>query len=195
MWAIVREISERKQIENKLKAALEEKETLLREIHHRVKNNLQTVMTLIQMRSLEIRDETSLKVITELQEQIRTIAVIYQELFQSERLSRVSMQPYIELLTSHLLKTFHYGNHIGLGVDCKDVVLDATWAMPCGLIINELVTNAPKYAFLPGSTASHRSQLSYGKMVMDISCGFPITGSACPILSTFTTRQPLGCTW
>ncbi|MEI8005359.1 MAG: PAS domain S-box protein [Bacteroidota bacterium] len=147
MWAIVRDISERKLAEEKLQAALKEKETLLREVHHRVKNNLQTVITLIQMRSPEIKDEVSLRIISELQEQVRTISVIYQELFHSERLSRVSMQPYLELLTSYLLKTFHKGNHLKVEVDCRETALDANWAMTCGLIVNELVTNALKYAF------------------------------------------------
>ena len=147
MWAIVRDITERKLSEEKLKASLEDQVTLLREVHHRVKNNLQTVISLIQMRSLEIHDPASLRVISELQEQIRTISVIYQELFQSERLSQVSMQPYFELLISHLLKLFRKENHIRLEVNCANTVLDAEWAMPCGLIVNELVTNALKYAF------------------------------------------------
>ncbi len=143
----VREITEKKLLNDKLKSALEEKETLLREVHHRVKNNLQTVMTLIDIRSQQISDNTSLKIMAELQEQIRTISVIYQELFQSERLSRVSMQPYLELLISHLLKTFHNGSQVRADVNCGAAVLDAEYAMPCGLIVNELVTNALKYAF------------------------------------------------
>lgn len=149
MWAIVRDISKRKLAEAKLLTALQEKDTLLREVHHRVKNNMQTVITLIGMRRPEIHDKVALRVMDELQEQIRTISVIYEELFNSERLSRVSMQPYFELLASNLIKTFHIGNHLRVDVDCKEMVLDAKWAMPCGLIVNELVTNALKYAFPP----------------------------------------------
>ena len=146
----VREISNQKQLEEKLRAALEEKEALLREVHHRVKNNLQTVMTLIQMRSPEINDPTSLRVLNQLQEQIRTISVIHNELFQSNSFSKVSMQPYLGLLTSYLLKMFTNRSHVRIEVDCDDIVLDAKWAMPCGLIVNELTTNALKYAFPPG---------------------------------------------
>lgn len=147
MWAIVRDISERKRNEEMLRAALEEKEILLREVHHRVKNNLQTILALIDLRSPNINDEGSLYVIKELKEQIRTISVIYQELFQSEKLSRISMQPYLSLLVSHLLTTFSKGDLVKADVDCSNIVLDAECAMPCGLIVNELVTNALKYAF------------------------------------------------
>jgi len=181
MWAIVRDISERKLSEEKLKAALDEKETLLREIHHRVKNNLQTVITLIQMRSPEIRDEVSLRIISELQEQIRTIAIIYQELFQSEKLSKVPMQPYFELLTSYLVKTFHKGNHLKVQVNCKDTILDAKWAMLCGLIVNELVTNALKYAFPEGFTGNQLISVhlkddseTYTLTVADTGAGMPV---------------------
>lgn len=147
MWAIVRDISERKLNNEKLKTALEEKDTLLREIHHRVKNNLQTVMTLIDLRSSDISDTNSLRIFSEIKEQIRTISIIYHELFQHERLSRVEMQAYLSLLVSHLVKTFHNGYKVQVDVDCGDEVLDAEWAMPCGLIVNELVTNALKHAF------------------------------------------------
>jgi PAS domain S-box-containing protein len=146
----VREITKQKQLEEKLRAANDEKETLLREVHHRVKNNLQTVMTLIQMRAPEVNDATSLNVLSQLQEQIRTISVIHNELFQSNTFSRVSMQPYIELLTRYLLKTFSNRSHVKIDVDCDDIVLEAKWAMPCGLIVNELTTNSLKYAFPPG---------------------------------------------
>jgi PAS domain S-box-containing protein len=145
----VREITNQKQLEAQLKSTLEEKEALLREVHHRVRNNLQTVITLIQMRSSEIKDPASMRVLTQLQEQIRTISYIYDEMFQPVRLSSVTMQSYLELLISWLLKTFSHRNHIKMEVNCRDTVLEAKWAMPCGLIVNELVTNALKYAFPP----------------------------------------------
>jgi two-component sensor histidine kinase len=174
----VREITGQKLTEQKLKAALDEKNTLLQEINHRVKNNLQTIIALMQLRSRELRDPASLELIAQLQEQIRTITVIYDELFLSGRLSKVLMQPYLEILTTHLLKAFSRIHNVTLHVNANNIVLDAHWAMPCGLMVNELVTNSLKYAFPPGCNREpmirielSKEKNSYTLMVSDNGVG------------------------
>ncbi len=164
MWAIVRDMTERKIYEERLRASVEEKETLLREVHHRVKNNLQTIISLIQLRSREIKDLVSLGIMSQIVEQVRTISVIYQQLFQADGLSKVVMQTYLDLLTSYLLKTFCMENRVKVNVEADAITLDAQWAMPCGLIINELVTNALKYAFPDDLGKAPEIRISLRKM-------------------------------
>jgi len=140
------DITNNKQAEEKLRSALNEKETLLREIHHRVKNNLQAIIALVNMRGKEIHDTNTRQFLKELEGQARTMSLVYEQLYQSENLSRVEMMPYIQQLTSNILQAFGVSREIDLNLNTT-VSLDVSEAMPCGLIINELFTNSIKHAF------------------------------------------------
>jgi PAS domain S-box-containing protein len=147
------EIGERKRAEEKVSATLEEKEALLREVHHRVKNNLQVIIALIRMQSKLVHDDGMQQFLKELSGQAHTMSLVYEQLYQSENLSRIAMKSYLQQLTSNVLKTFGRGNAIQLHLDAP-VSLDVAEAMPCGLIVNELFTNILKYAFPPGFAGS-----------------------------------------
>lgn len=143
------DITERKLAEEKILATLEEKEILLREIHHRVKNNLQAIIALIDMQIGQIQDAHILQFLEELKGQARTMSLIYEQLYQSDNLSRVKMTPYLQQLTSNILETFGAKRNIHLQLNAP-ISLDIAQALPCGLIINELFTNILKHAFPDG---------------------------------------------
>jgi two-component sensor histidine kinase len=142
---------ERKQIEieNKnttLSKLVLEKEWLLKEIHHRVKNNLQIVMSLLNSQSYFLKDKVALTAIRDSQHRVNSISLIHQKLYQSENLASIRMMDYIHELVLHLKDSFNPVN-IFFEILVDDVELDVSQAVPIGLILNEAITNAIKYAF------------------------------------------------
>ena len=128
--------------------SLTEKEALLKEIHHRVKNNLQIISSLLNLQSASLKDSSALDAIKEGQHRVKSIALIHQKLHQTEDLSQVDFQEYCEQLVSFLQSAFaQKGKDIQTTVKANRIQLDIDTAVPLGLIINELVTNAYKYAF------------------------------------------------
>ncbi len=142
------DISARKMAEEKLKASLQEKEVLLREIHHRVKNNLQIISSLLNLQSRHIKDESSFDLFQESRHRVRSMALVHEKLYRSEDLAKIDFCEYIQSLASHLFMSYGVNSaSIELDVDAKDVYLDINTSIPCGLIINELVSNSLKHAF------------------------------------------------
>lgn len=144
---ILRDITERKINEQKLKDSLIEKETLLSELNHRVKNNLASIVSILDLQKIYITDRQMVDLITELQERIRLMALIHQQLYRSKNLSRVDFTKYLQDLTTNLKRALLKGRDIQLDIQADSAQLGITAAIPCGQIVTELVTNALKYAF------------------------------------------------
>lgn len=144
-----REIAERAQAEAKIKASLKEKEILLQEIHHRVKNNLQVISSLLNLQSQGIQDEKTLEVFQESQNRIRSMALIHEKLYRSSDLARVDFAEYIRNLASFLIRSYR-SRAVQLDLQAADIYLPIDNAVPCGLIVNELISNALKHAFVDG---------------------------------------------
>lgn len=146
--AIQQDITEQKQADEKIKASLKEKEVLLQEIHHRVKNNLGIVSGLLQMQCRRTQDVQATAILRDSQNRIASIALVHEKLYRSEELADIDFAQYIPDLTTHLFDSYNVSSQqIQLNIQVDDASLDIETAIPCGLIINELVSNALKYAF------------------------------------------------
>lgn len=134
-----------------LKTSLKEKEMLLREVHHRVKNNLQVVSSLLSIQSNRIKDRQALTLFKESQNRVKTIAAIHQKLVRSSDLAHIDIADYIDNLVQSLLRSYGFDDtSVDLHVDVEDLRLGIDTAIPCALIVNELVTNSLKHAFSDG---------------------------------------------
>jgi two-component sensor histidine kinase len=131
----------------KLQHLLEDKEWLIKEIHHRVKNNLQTVISLLNSQSAYIDDDLALSTIKNSQHRIHAMSLIHQKLYMSENISTINMPIYINELVEYLKDSFNLKQNIRFKINIDEIELDVSQAIPLGLIINEAVTNSIKYAF------------------------------------------------
>lgn len=139
---------------------LEEKEWLMKEIHHRVKNNLQIVISLLNTQSSYLNDDVAYKAIRESQHRMQSISLIHQKLYQSENLALVNMPAYIGDLVQYLTDSFDTASKIKFDIDIAPIELDVTKSVPLGLILNEAITNSIKYAFPQESNGKIKILLS-----------------------------------
>ncbi len=144
----ISDISRQKESEEHIIQSLHEKEILIQEIHHRVKNNMAVISSLLQLQSGYIKDPGLVEVFRDSQSRIKSMALIHEKLYQSSTLARVEMESYIKELTRTLYYTYSGGKiHLELNTQAENVFLDINSAVPCGLIINEVFSNACKHAF------------------------------------------------
>jgi PAS domain S-box-containing protein len=149
MLGAMNDISARKLAQEQIKESLREKEVLLKEIHHRVKNNLQVVSSLLNLQASTMTDPRAVEQLRESQHRIRTMALIHERLYQSQNLARIDFAEYLRSLVGYLSRSYNTGN-VRLDIVTESVKLDVNLAIPCGLIVNELVSNALKHAFPDG---------------------------------------------
>lgn len=176
---IFRDDTERKIAQEKIKASLREKEMLLMEIHHRVKNNLQIISSLLNLQSGYIDDAEVLRMFKESQNRVKSMALIHERLYQSADLSNVDFGGYIKKLVNSLVRSYSAAGPVRVNYNIDESAIGIDDAVPCGLVINELITNALKYAF-PDSKGGEITVafkiLENGKtflMVKDNGIGFP----------------------
>ncbi|MCO5167966.1 MAG: PAS domain S-box protein [Planctomycetes bacterium] len=146
--AAIRDITDRKLVETRLRSSLQEKEVLLKEIHHRVKNNLQIVSSMLNLQLEQLSDPKALELFKESQARVRSIALFHEKLYQSRDLARVDVAEYLRGLATGLFATYGVSpERIALAIEAEDVPLGVDAAISCGLIVNELVSNVLKHAF------------------------------------------------
>jgi PAS domain S-box-containing protein len=146
--AIAHDVTDKKQAEETLKQSLKEKEVLLKEVHHRVKNNLQVISSILNLQSSYVRDKRILEILIESQNRIKSMAFVHESLYQTKDFSNISFQEYVGNISRNLVHSYSSSeNPPDLKLDLDPVKLHLDTAIPCGLIINELLSNALKYAF------------------------------------------------
>ena len=171
MRGVVVDITAHKDAENKIKASLNDKEILLKEVHHRVKNNMQIISSLLNLQIQYIDVEDAIDVLKESQNRVKSMAMIHEKLYLSNDLTRINFVDYIESLVSNLFYSYNINNmNIKPLLEIDDINLNMETAIPCGLIISELVSNSLKYAFPNGQPGellvSLRSEDNYYKLIV-----------------------------
>ena len=163
-----------------LTALLGEKDVLLKEIHHRVKNNLQTISSLLNLQAGKIKDAEARQLFMDTRSRVRSMALIHEKLYQSHDLARIDFADYLQTLTSGLAGSFSgVASAVRIAVEVEDIMLAVDAAVPCGLIVNELVTNCFKYAFAGGRSGEINVRMArvegarFRLSVADDGVGFP----------------------
>ncbi len=147
-----RDVTNERRAQEQIESSLKEKEVLLKEIHHRVKNNLQIISSLLNLQSAEIDDPRASQKFRESQDRVKAMALIHERLYQSSDLAKIDFSGYVRNLTGHLQRSYRVdANRIRLNLEVDPVPMNLDVAIPCGLIINELVSNSFKYAFPNGA--------------------------------------------
>jgi PAS domain S-box-containing protein len=166
------DITANKQAEDALLAALNEKNMLLREVHHRVKNNMQIIISLLVLQSQKLTDEQAKQALSESRQRIFAIAMIHEALYRDQIYSAIDLGIYVKNLVSHLRMAYTGQKEMDVVLDMDDIKIDIDQAVPCGLIINELMTNALNHAFPDGTKGTIRIEahrINFNEVLLNVS--------------------------
>lgn len=185
--ALSRDITDRKKAEEEIRDSLREKEALLKEVHHRVKNNLQVITSLLRLEGSRSHESGTKVVLKDMQNRIRSMALLHETLYQTGNFAAVNLADYLRRLASQLFRAHRAAADIHLLLDLEPVSLSIDLAIPCGLIVNELLTNSLKHAFASKSTGAARLRLRLGEAPRVIELQVSDDGVGLP--ADFATRQ------
>lgn len=151
LWVFFRDVTERHQAREKIQRSVQEKEVLLREVHHRVKNNLQVICSLLRLQARYLQDETLLQVLRDCRERVLAMALLHDQLHRAEDLSNIDLGEYIRSLAAGLFCSYGVNSaDVQLRCEIEHITVAIDTAIPCGLIVNELISNALRHAFPQG---------------------------------------------
>jgi PAS domain S-box-containing protein len=188
---IAYEITDRKEIDQQVRSTLKEKEILLQEVHHRVKNNLQVISSMLNLQRRFIEDPKMLDILEESQNRISTMSFIHESLYQNSDFSSIGFAEYLKRLTENLIHSY---SRVSTGVELEslldDVHINLKQAIPCGLIVNELVSNSLKYAFV--GREGGKIQLRVERKGAEIEIEVSDNGVGLPDDFDFETNESLG---
>lgn len=145
---VAHDVSEKKKSSDEIVESLKEKEVMLKEIHHRVKNNLQIISSILNLQSSFVSDENTLEILQESRNRIRSMAIIHENLYRTEDFSSINFADYLYNLVTNLIASYRIHGNIHLDADVEEIDIILDQAIPCGLLVNELITNSLKYAWV-----------------------------------------------
>ena len=203
------DITEQKTAFSKLEASLKEKELLLREIHHRVKNNMQVISSLLSLQTDQIRDSQYAEIFNDTKNRVKTMSLVHEKLYMSKDLASIDFRDYIKDLAESLFSAYKTtARNITFNIEVEDVSLNVDTAIPCGLLINELLSNSLKHAFPGGRKGKINISLEktlaedktvYDLVVSDDGIGIPdgidireTSSLGLPLVNTLAERQLRG---
>lgn len=157
--AIAYDITERKRIDRAIRSALKEKEILLQEVHHRVKNNLQIINSILNLQKKFVEDENAITGLEEIQNRVSTMSIIHETLYQNTDVSSIGFPSYLTRIAGNIIQSYRSQTQVELVTDLEEIEAPLDQAIPCGLILNEWVSNAMKYAFEGRETGTIRVAL------------------------------------
>lgn len=170
---VVKELTDIRRAQKEMERAIEEKAALLLEIHHRVKNNMQIISSIIRQQMRHIANTETMTALNDIQDRIRSMALVHDRLFHSKDYESIEMDEYIRELTTHLMQSFNRkAKSVRLLLDVEPVRLSSETAIPCGIILNEAISNAFKYAFPEGNEGTIRVVIKredWGGLLLSVS--------------------------
>lgn len=185
------DITRQKEDEEKIKKSLQEKEILLREIHHRVKNNLQVIASLLSLQSLQVKDKADLKLFQDSRDRVYMIAAVHEKLYQSDNFALINVKELLEEVVTMIYNSSNIREHVNLKIEISDIILSIDDSIPLALIVNELITNSIKYAFPENKTGTIK--IHFGLLDEDTyQLIFQDDGIGIPININFHTTNTLG---
>lgn len=174
---VLNDISDLKRTQSMLEKSLAEKELLLKEIHHRVKNNLMIISSLLSLQSRQAKDRETMDLFRESENRTRSMVLIHERLYRSEDLKNIDLAEYLGRLASEIFRSYSADSRIRLKLEIDELKVDVETAVPLGLIVNELLTNAVKHAFPDGEgTVTVSLRKRNGTVTLEVSddgAGFP----------------------
>jgi PAS domain S-box-containing protein len=178
VYGTIIDVTERKRMTDQIAESLREKEVMLREIHHRVKNNLQIVNSLMNLQIQKVGDPKTIMALTDTQARVRAMSLVHERLYKTQELSRIDLADYISKLAEELLRSQKVTQKVELDLNLAGISLDINHAVPVGLILNEILTNSLKYAFPDGregkiSISAEQTGDSYVIHIGDDGVGIP----------------------
>jgi PAS domain S-box-containing protein len=190
---VVQDITARKQMEERIRTDIKEKETLLKEIHHRVKNNMQVIVSLLRLQADQIEDPDILEKFKASEDRIASMALVHEMLYGSKDLSKIDFNRYIENLVNTLFQSFGVDtDRIGLVLNLEPIQLDVYDAIPCGLVVQELVSNSLKYAFPKDWKGEAKIRIGLRRVDDKVELSVADTGKGMPEITDVDGLKSLG---